>query len=157
MKSVIKDKLLRKALFKGTVIALCGLSFIFFAAIKGVLSLLILSVGLILITIGLFPYKKLSKLQLEPHKLENDGEHLIFIKSGGKPLFKIDLKSIEKIEYVEKKGFYGLGVLLKRPLFEKIKVLQPRFQMKPFIYEGYDLFLPYFLTPTLDNIKGRLG
>lgn len=153
-KSVIKEKLLRKALLKGTLIATCGLSLIVIAAFTTFatyLGLISFILGLGLIAFGLLPYKKLSKLQLNPHEIQNDGQNLLFIK-GGKPLFKIDLISIQKIEYVERNDLYGLGIILKKPLKEKIKILQPQCPIQYYSCEGYDLFLPYFLKNVVNEI-----
>ncbi len=106
-------------------------------------------VGMTCISIGLLPYRKLTRLQLKPHAIHSSGHELIFLKSG-KPLFKVLLGSLEKIEYLEKEETYGLGLWLKRPVEAKVKVLQPRFNFSRFTqrsmeeFEGCDLFLPYF-------------
>lgn len=119
-------------------------------------------VGIILIAIGLLPYRQLTRLQLKPHELRYDGHFLLFLKQG-KPLFKIAEESVEKIEYVEKETLYGLAIRLKRPLEEKVRVLQPRFNFAAFAsdsaqrFEGCDLFLPYFTKRTCEELKTRLN
>ena len=105
--------------------------------------------GLILISIGWLPYRELQKLERTPHRLHYDGECLYFEK-GGKPLFKIPEKSVEKLAYVEKEALYGIAIWLKKPIVEKVRVLQVHFNLEGFIAdsatrcEGCDLFLPYF-------------
>lgn len=105
--------------------------------------------GMVLIAVGLIPYRRLAKLELKPHTLSYDGETLLFAKEG-KPLFKISEKEIKDIRYVEKKNLYGIAIWLHRPVIEKVKVLQPHFNFAAFAaesaerFEGCDLFLPYF-------------
>lgn len=117
--------------------------------------------GLALIAIGLLPYRRLLRLQLKPHEIHDEGEYLIFLQQG-KPLFKICKKNIQKIAFLKKENIYGLGVWLKRPLEEKIKVLQPNFDFAAFMadsvqrFEGCDLFLPYFTERSCEEIKDQL-
>ncbi len=100
--------------------------------------------GLILIAIGWLPFRRLQRLEIKPHSLEYDGEYFLFVKDG-KPLFRIPKKSISMLKYVEEKDMYGVGIWLKKPIEEKVAVLQKRF-MNESVYQtgGCDLFLPYF-------------
>lgn len=106
-------------------------------------------IGLFFIAIGWLPYRQLTRLQLKPHEIHYDGSTLLFLKQG-KPLFKIASMSIDKISYVEREHLYGIGIWLKRPIEERVKVLQPHFNFAAFVsdsmhrFEGCDLFLPFF-------------
>ena len=105
--------------------------------------------GMACISTGLLPYRKLTRLQLKPHAIHSHGDEWIFLRSG-RPLLKIPLCSLEKMTYIEKDKIYGLGLWLKCPIVEKVKVLQPYFNYATFTkqsrkkFEGCDLFLPYF-------------
>ncbi len=120
------------------------------------LTLPLFLLGLFLIARGWLPHRQLSKLQLKPHELHLDSEHLFFIKQS-KPLFKIPLASLEKITYIETKDLYGLGISLKQPLPQPISVLQPNFNCAEFMHDSQkrfqcDLFLPYFTQMTATEI-----
>lgn len=118
-------------------------------------------VGLILIAIGWLPYRKLQRLELNPHLLQYDGEMLLFLREG-KPLFKIAEKSVAQLDYVEKDLLYGVAIKLKRPIEEKVRVLQPRFNFEAFAadsaskFQGCDLFLPFFTKGSVTEIKDLL-
>lgn len=121
----------------------------------------VFGLGIFFISIGLLPYRQLTRLQMKPHAIQCDGNYLLFLKSG-KPLFKIALGSLEKARYLEKERQYGIGLWLKRPLYEKVKVLQPHFDFAAFAtqsmqdFEGCDLFLPYFSEYAYRSIKDLL-
>ena len=114
--------------------------------------------GIFFISIGLLPYRKLARLQLKPHEIHFDGACLIFHKQG-KPLFKLFALSIEKISYLEREHLYGVGIWLKKPVEEKVKVLQSHFNFAAFIadsmhrFEGCDLFLPFFTKRVFEELQ----
>lgn len=118
-------------------------------------------VGLVLIAIGWLPYRTLQRLELNPHELQYDGEMLLFSKRG-KPLFKIPEKSIGKLAYLEKGSIYGIAIWLKRPIEEKVRVLQPGFNFSGLMkdsaaqYEGSDIFLPYFTKRSIKALTDLL-
>jgi hypothetical protein len=115
-------------------------------------------IGLFFIAIGLLPYRQLTKLQLRPHEIHYDGDTFMFLKQG-KPLFTIAAISIEKMSYLEREHLYGVGIWLKRPIEQKVKVLQPHFNFAAFMsdsmqrFEGCDLFLPFFSERTFKELK----
>jgi len=155
IRSSIKPKLLRVTLKKGALIGGAGALTLLLAGTLLPLEQLkiwglpALVVGFVLISVGLLPYRKLTRLELKPHELHYDGEFFLFLQQG-KPLFKIPEESVEKMCYVEKEQMYGIAIWLKRPIEEKVRVLQPHFQFEAFVsdsaqrFEGCDLFLPYF-------------
>jgi hypothetical protein len=166
--STIRSELLNHALKRGAWFGGGGASLILGGGIFFPLELLqiwgvpLFGLGLLFIGVGLRPYRQLCKLQMKPHSLHIDDHYLLFLKNG-KPLFKISLTSIEKVLYVEKKRLYGLAIWLKRPIAEKVKVLEPNFDFAAFAFnsmqhfEGCDLFLPYFSDRAYDKFKDQLG
>ena len=118
--------------------------------------------GMACIAIGLLPYRKLTRLQLKPHAIHSNGEELMFLRSG-RPLLKIPLRSLEKMVYLEKEEAYGIGLWLKWPIVEKVKVLQPHFSYATFTeesrksFEGCDLFLPYFSKYACQRVRDLLA
>lgn len=155
LRSAIQTGLLNRALKKGSwlagsgalLIILCG-TFLPLSIIS-ILGIPIFITGITLIGIGLLPYKKLCRLQLKPHEIHINATELLFLQMG-KPLFKVAIRSIEKLAFLRKENIYGIGLWLKRPLEERVKVLQPHFNFAAFMadslerFDGCDLFLPYF-------------
>lgn len=163
IRTAIKPELIRATLRRGGWIAAAGALMILFGGIMLPLSFLkiwgipIFFGGLILIAIGWLPYRQLQRLEIKPNELSYDGEYFLFVK-GGKPLFKIPEKSIEKLKYVEKELIYGVAIWLKKPVEEKVRVLQARFNFESFVsdsasrFQGCDLFLPYFTASALKHL-----
>lgn len=168
IRSCIKPELLRLSLKKGGTLAAFGSfliivtgSFLPFFWLK-VLGLPFFITGLTLIGIGLYPYKKLSQLQIKPHELHDLEVAYVFFMQG-KALFHIPKNSIHSFKFVEKEHDYGIAISLKNPLPEKIKVLKSNFDIKAFIQASKEkfpeacLYLPYFTEKdTLSLFKDLL-
>lgn len=166
VRSVIKPELFRLTLKRGGWIAAAGAfilvlggTFLPLAYLK-VWGVPLFFAGLILIAIGWLPYRRLQRLEVNPNLLQYDGEFLIFAREG-KPLFKIPEKSIAKFEYVEKEALYGAAIWLKKPVEDKVRILQSRFNLEAFIVDSAsrfscDLFLPYFTKMSIQEIKDLL-
>lgn len=125
--SSIKPTLLRAALFKASLFGGIGALFFLFAAFLPLpliawMGLPLFCLGLFFIAWGFIPYRKLTYLETNPHEIGYEKGELVVRQ--GKRLFTIDLETIERIDYVEKEGIYGLTFILKKPL--------------------QDIFLPYF-------------
>ena len=163
-RSSIHSELLNHTLKRGTVLGGSGVFLFLMGGTILPLELLSLwgipffTVGLFFIAIGLIPYRKLARLQLTPHEIHFDGKTLLFLKQG-KPLFKIDVPSIEKINYLEREHLYGMGIWLKKPINEKVKVLQSQFNFAAFTtdsmhrFQGCDLFLPFFTKRSFEEFQ----
>lgn len=114
--------------------------------------LAILIVALLLITIGLIPYRRLTKLETSPDEIHCDDTFLFFIRKG-KPIYQIPLSTIDRLEYVEKDALYGLCIWLKATE-EKIKVFNPEIACHQHpICQGADLFFPYFSERSCKEIQ----
>ena len=155
-RSSIRSEWLNLTLKKGGFMSGAGALIIIFSGTFLPLSLLkiggvpIFFMSLICIAKGWLPYRKLTSLQLKPHEIHYDGHFLVFLR-GGKPLLKIAEASIQKIFYRENEKHYGIGLLLKRPIVDKVKVLQPHF--KPNSVEECDLFFPYFSERSFHELE----
>ncbi len=166
-RSAVKPELIRSTLSRRGWVAVLGASLIVltgtvlpFDWIK-LWGLPLFLIGLVLVAFGILPYRKLSRLQLHPHRLEYDGEFFHFLKQG-KPLFKIPEISVDHITFLEKELLYGVAVYLKKPAPEKVVVLDKRFDIEAFVedskrrFDGCDLFLPYFSKKTVQDLKALL-
>ncbi len=148
--SSIRPALMRKTLLRGTFFSGSGAFIIVLGGTMLPLSQLeiwgmpILFTGLILVFLGMTPYRRLTKLELNPYTLLIDGEKLFF-QEGEKPLFSVLLATISSIDYVEKENIYGIALRISRPLEKKHEKLKPRFANLA-VKEGIEagLFFPYF-------------
>lgn len=145
---------MRKLLLRGTLLGGLGAALLLLTGtllstpLLSLFGLPVLIVSSLLIGLGLFPYRKLSRLEMRPHELSTDGKTLFFAKSA-RPLFKIPTSCIEKIEYLEKEGLYGIALFLDKNSSEKVVVQQRSFALEAFIQDAKirfhcDLFFPYF-------------
>jgi len=158
----IDPALKRKVLFRGIFIGGLGALWLFVTGIFVPVSLLskwgvaIFFLGIGLIHLGLTPYRKLNRLELSPRHIQISKESVCY-KENGHPLFSIPLRIIQQIRFVKKKRIYGIAILLKKPMQEKILIHHPRFPMKKFHEKSLyryrcDFFLPYFSKKTFDQI-----
>lgn len=155
IRSAVKSELKQLTLKRGGWIAasgalmlLIGGTFIPLTYLK-LVGIPLFFAGLVLISIGWLPYRKLQRLETKPHELQYDGQNYLFLKEG-KPLFRIPETSIEQASYVENENIYGLGIWLKKPAEDKVAILQRHFTLETFA--GCDLFLPYFTKRTLTDL-----
>ena len=162
LRSKIKSDLVRTALFRGSSLAITGALLIVYAGFALPVSVLSLwgflwyGVGMTLIAVGLIPYKRLTSLQIQPDELVVEA-NLIRYRSKNTPLFALNLNSIAEIGYIDDPKGYGIGVSLKRPPPEKIRVLSHRIDMNKIQKDarekqGYDLFFPYFNERTYKDL-----
>jgi hypothetical protein len=155
LRSSVKTPLLRFVLFRGTFLAGVGSLFLFYGGLFLPVSMLntwgilIFCVGLGLITLGLLPYRRLRRLEMQPYQLKVDNGHFLHFLSKGRLILSIPLCAIEKTLYIEKEHLYGIGIVLKHPPPERVVVHDPSFQMVKYQRKsqkryGCDLFIPYF-------------
>ena len=167
IRSTITPALLGLTLRRGGILGAAGALLIFFGGTFLALTQLktwgipLFFIGISFIGVGLFPYRQLSRLQLKPNELYDMGESFFFHKEG-KPLFKIPKKSIAKMRHLEKEHHYGIAIWLRRPIEEKVGILQSHFRFENFVsdsaqkFEGCDLFLPYFTKNAWESLKDQL-
>lgn len=106
-------------------------------------------ISMTLITWGLLPYRRLRRLEMSPYRLTLDDKKWLHFAKGTSQQFGIPLCSLERIDYIEKKHDYGIGITLKEPLPKKLVVYINHFSLMDFRRKslkryGCDLFLPYF-------------
>lgn len=108
--------------------------------------------GIILITCGMRPYRRLKQLEMNPYTLVIE-EKWVHLSVKGNSLFSIPLEDIEKVQYVEKGRRYGIGLDFKRPLPQKIIVHANKPLNGNFKQKGSDLFLPYFSKRSCETLQ----
>lgn len=140
LRTTVTSSMLKKTLMRGCIPAFVGILLI---AIGGATlppeslqfwGLPLLAIGLGLITYGLLPYRKLSRLQLNPDQIKVfDQDHLLYIKKGT-PLLSIPCEAISNIDYLEEKDRYGIV-----------------------LHAGTALFLPYFSRRSYQELQTYLN
>lgn len=112
--SIVKDDVVKKALFLGTLKATFGLILMFFGGPFAFIPA-VLCIGW-----GLIPYRKLKKQQTIPNTLDIT-EDFIRLNLTGKKSKIILLDQIKKLEYVENQGilFFLEESSLFAPYFSK--------------------------------------
>lgn len=142
-------------LMRGTIMAVLGAAIMMIAGIAlppetmSNWGAILFFIGLFLIARGLLPYRRLTKLELNPDQLiVSDGT--IHFLQGGRSVLRIPRRCIEAIRYVEESKLpYGLAFDFQWPLPAELKEDDPYFKwMKrrrnALKYFNADLFLPYF-------------
>ncbi len=117
LRSTIRPELMRRTLFRGSLIAGIGIIFLVLAGIflpVGLLSLwgipiYLFSLGLV--TWGLLPYRKLTRLEKKPEKICISNDGLLTYQN-----MIIPLLSIKSCEYIDDENRYGIKITLKGDL-----------------------------------------
>jgi hypothetical protein len=162
LRSSIHPKLMWRVLVKGSILAGVGVLLLLLTGMFLPLEEMkqwgpiIFILGLGCVTFGLLPYKRLKKLEVNPYILRLDENDLYFFINETS-IFMIPLVSIDTIQYIEKKESYGIGILLKSPLPQKLVVQDPRFNLSAFRKksnkQGSDLFFEYFSQRSYETLS----
>ncbi len=148
--TTIKTSLMRHYLMRGSILAIIGALILLTAGsllppkILAPWGFFLFIAALSLITYGLLPYSRLRRLELNPYQLVIEDEYLDLWRKK-KLLMSIPKDNIFRISYMEKKHVYGMLFILKRPLSQRMILLNklgffPHCQITP---EG-NIFLLYF-------------
>lgn len=139
IRSSIKTSLKRYTLLRGSLLAVAGASILLFAGswlpvdVLKIWGLPLLICGGGLITLGLLPYRKLSRLETKPNEIIVSDSCVHFVQNG-KPMSAIPQKDIQRLSYLEQGRHYGICLLLKKP-------------------SGVSLFFPYFSESAFEELK----
>lgn len=118
---------------------------------------LFISAGL-LVTAGMLPYRKLSKLEMNPSLLKiTSHQNLEYYIKGRKSLI-IPLSSIRKTGFFETHRYYGICLWLTAPIPQKNAAFDI-VKYQALSRKGYkcDLYLPYFTKRSYDELTNQLG
>lgn len=162
LRNTIQPALIRVAIFRGSILGAMGVALLLFGIFLPVSILkywgfpLFLAAGG-LITWGLLPYRQLRALETMPNELVAIENKYLQYRIKGKNILKIPFQSIRELHYMEKGSTYGIGILLKDPLPEKIVIHDTtfnidRFQEMSLIKFKSDLFFPYFSKRSFDEL-----
>ena len=155
LRTSIPSQLLKRTLMIGFSLALIGILGLLYGGIYAHLAelqfwgftLFILSIGLI--TMGMLPYRRLTRLQLKPNELCMVAPDQLEYYSKGRKLLTIPLQSIDHFGYVNRYLVYGVTVWLKPDPKDPVLVHQGRSEVDVLRYKGQklagaDLFFSYF-------------
>ena len=152
LRSSIRPSLMRYSLWRGAILAgigvillLTGGAFLPAAPMK-IWGLPLFLVGIALITWGWLPYRRLRRLEMNPHRLIIEKDWLHF-SANNQTLLSIPWESVAQFKYMENGRNYGMGIELKKPLPQQIIVHaggKGGYGMPVWKCYGCDLFLPYF-------------
>ena len=161
--SSIRPELKKQVLMRGSIFAGIGALLLLLTGAFLPLSLLkywgwlifLMSMGLI--TLGLLPYRKLTRLEKVPQAIEIEKDRMV-VYSDHKLLMAIPFSTIQNLEYIDKEGDYGIGIWLKHPIEEKIILKSDKFDILNYTNLsrrkfGCDLMFPYFSKRGYEELK----
>lgn len=141
LRSSIKPALKKKLLLSGTLVASAGILLMLVSGLAlsvetlEVWGLPVLGISLAMITAGLLPYKRLTRLEVQPHELLLTADHEIHFYYNHRPCFTLSWDNIAKTAYVDHPSHYGIALWLKNP--------DPAI-LKCYNRKDCDLFFPFF-------------
>lgn len=164
LRSHISTQLMTETLKRGFLLSLIGILGLIYASVfLDVTALktwgwIIYLVSLGLITVGMLPYRKLTRLQVNPRELRLTSEGEVLYLSKGQKLLMLPLKSIDQLEYIENGNHYGIAVRFKSPLPQPVVVHQQSKEVAALRKLGQaiaqaPLYFPYFSKHAYQELK----
>lgn len=168
IRSTISSQLMKSTLLKGFCLAFIGILGLLFGGIFLSVSnlklwgwiLFLLCLGLI--TLGLLPYRRLSRLQLKPSEFVLvDSDYFVFY-SKGKKIMTIPLQAVARLSYIEQPKLYGIALWLKHSPHFPIIIHQDHQETDTLREKGQqigkaDLFFPYFNQRAYEELRDWLS
>lgn len=161
LRTTITPALLHQTLLKGFGLALIGIFGLLYGSIYVDLSILqmwgftLFIVSLGLIVMGLLPYRRLSRLQINPNKLCLVEPHQLEFYAQDRLLLIIPMEAIARLEYVANSSLYGIALWIKptnsvivKGFPEEVKNLKQQGQQQA----GADLFFAYFNERSFEEL-----
>ncbi len=157
--SSVRPELKRRVLMKGSLWAAIGTLPLIYGGIFFGVNVLsfwgfaLLGFWIFCLLMGMIPYRKLTRLEVNPDSLIVDVEKLTYIR-GKKEILSVPLESIESLDYIDSGDIYGIGVRLKNPVPKKVVI----YNELTTIYglEGYSLFFVYFTERVCSELREYL-
>lgn len=164
LRSSIRPALKKKTMIRGSILGGLGILLWVYSGLFLSISTLtifgwpIFLTGGILITLGLLPYRKLTRLENKPHEIIiTDLDELSYF-SQGVPMFKISMKNIEEMAFLDDDVRYGIGFWIKTPASKHIEILHPSLDLNVYLkncQKDYfcDIFFPYFTKRSFEELE----
>ncbi len=164
LRSSIKPALKRTLLLRGTLLAFIGMSLLLSTGISSIeqkWGLLALITALVLVTTGLLPYRRLTRLEMNPHEILITENGICFSRRR-KPCFTVPQASIDRMEYRDSLSQYGFAFWLKNAAPEKVTIHDRSFDWEKFTQQclsqyGCAVFIPYFSKRSFDEMQEFLA
>lgn len=162
LRTTLYPFLVRQTLFKGFCISLIGMTLLVYSGtfipshLLKFMGLPVFIMGIGCLAWGLLPYRRLSRLELQPDKLEALEAKSIDFFSKGEKVLSLPFNAIQSFDYFQKEGIYGLVILLKTPSHKL------RIPSSIFLKEAdkrllntlqADFFFPYFSQHSVRELK----
>lgn len=158
----VKPELKKAYLYGGTFCAICATLMLVAGGVFLKSQLLtiwgmpLFFIWILFVSLGMIPYRKLANLEDHPDKILIEVGNLVFF-SKGEAYLTIPLDNISQIDFMERRGAYGLGLLLKYPAPNPVIVHVPARKISKYqLRYGYDLFFPFFSQQTANELKSYL-
>lgn len=168
LRTAIPTEWMNQSLKKGLLLALLGICPLVYAGAFAPPStlktwgFLIFLAGFLLITAGLLPYRRLSRLQSKPNELHCIGLERLEYYQNGKHVLSLTLSSIDHLAFINEPRFFGIAVWLKRPLTAKMIIFSPTFDLHSFEKQAErahqaDAFFPYFSRRSFEELNAWIS
>jgi hypothetical protein len=168
IKTTVSANLLKKSLLKGSLLGLAGVAGLLYGALflhvneLNTWGLLLFLGSLAAITGGLLPYRQLTRLQLNPHRLILSENETLDYYLKEKMVMSIPTQSIEKIAYLSNEGEYGIIFSLKKQPSPPVKVYAALKEVEQMRQDGEklgkgDLFFRYFNERAFKELSKALA
>lgn len=155
LRTQVRQTLLRKALLRGTLLGAVGVALLLFATFYhpshtirwGVAFVLVF---ILLVSMGLIPYRRLARLQTHPDELHLGVGSFTYIHRQT-PFVTLSVEAVKDVRWIEVGELYGIGIDI-----DEIPGPAQPFATLSRRRAGCDLFFAYFSETSFREFKEYL-
>ncbi len=162
LRTSIRPQLKQFLLFRGSLLAISGVSLILYAGVfigpKALshFGLIICLIAFLMMAWGLIPYRRASRMEEQPSELIISEDLSVRYRKQGKEGPSFSLSDVEEAIFCEEKGLYGMG--LKFKIKERVPTITPSLIFTLYsnsLKKKYaiDLFFPFFTQRSVHRFQ----
>lgn len=166
--SSVRSELKRRVLFKGTAFAIVGALLVLTSGLflppfwMQYFGFPLLIVGILCIAYGLMPYKRLTRLETQPHELVVTDDQNLHYAVRGQHVLTVPLQAIDRLSYCDEGvDRYGIALDLKRGMADQVTLQKKGASIDTYLTHmrrryACDLFFPYFSQRSYREVADSL-
>ena len=166
--STVRPELKKRVLLYGTAYAALGALLVLISGLflppfwMQYFGFPLLIIGILVIAWGLMPYKRVTRLETQPHELVVTDDQNLHYAVSGQHVLTVPLQAIERLSFCDENvDRYGIALDLKSGMSELVALKKPGTSVVSYLASmrrryACDLFFPYFSQRSYRELTGSI-